>query len=346
MSQPEDLLSKISRDLNIRKGDIEKEDDWAGRVVWSACLAQAGAVLWDASPEAARERFRARFAEMAETFASLMPNSVRAGSFSRESGELADEILRLWSTAGLVWQSSDKFQPSLPRGAETRTLLLVRGISPRRGLKMSGCGFYLDRETGGSLDVLHIPVEEMFQLPELPLKKTWYRLTGQVRWGNAPPVQRLEYLRYTMRGGKISWSAGPDTSVDISLTRSKSSGTRQYGLYRDPAGFMRTADLPAWCCWSREYGDEEIQTVIDACLAAHSALPPIRYAPDGSVVHFSIRSSMSPPVAWLLRLYSWPSRYGFLCSDPERVMTSELFDEIRVVLERLGFTFSQVQQNA
>ena len=77
--------------------------------------------------------------------------------------------------------------------------------------------------------------------------------------------------------------------------------------------------------------------VMSACLYAVRQLPPIKYHVDGAIVRI-MRYILPEGEKNLVRLYSWPENH----KEHTRIMNTDIFGSIRLVLSSTGFDFKEV----
>ena len=105
------LLSKVSRQYHILRGNQETADEWKTRLVYSICGMMAYASLWDDTEESISiVHLRRRIRSILGSYKSLYPELL--GTLPQNSEELGEEITNQFLSAGVVYHRPNRIVAS------------------------------------------------------------------------------------------------------------------------------------------------------------------------------------------------------------------------------------------
>lgn len=135
------LLSEVSRQYHILRGNQETEDEWKNRLVYSICGMMAYASLWDDTEEPISiVHMRRRIRSIFGSYKSLYPEL--SGTLPQNSEELEEEIINQFLSAGLVYHRPNRIAASKKHEEHFGGVLFQRGIALDNISCVSGVGFY------------------------------------------------------------------------------------------------------------------------------------------------------------------------------------------------------------
>ncbi len=330
MNKYDGLLSKISRQYNIKKGNRESEDDWKMRLIYSICGMMAYASLWDESDEPVsivhlKQRIRITLGNYMVLYPEL------GGRLTYDPDELAEEVTNIFMRMGVVYHRPNRIVPSMKREESTDDILFQRGIALGSISRVSGVGFYSMRNGSDNPD----KVEAMFGLERENLQVLWQTTLSSASWTSEQKFEyNTEYLRLEPPFSRGYWVNKPDITGRVSILRMGTTGSGLYYLYRYAKSSLEVSPLPQWKVESHNY-----RALACACLSTYGTLPPIMYSEDGVLIHIKLGYLLPPRELEFLKLYSWPERCAPLPCNFERKLSAEVFAAIKNILYDEGYQF-------
>ncbi len=243
---------------------------------------------------------------------------------------MEDEILNVLLTAGYARHSPYRLYPTSKCAAKVEDILFVRGQMPDENIFMSGIGAYQKAETY-ALPLLD--VRTMFQFQRMNMKQRWEATVSNAVWTKVVFEQNIEYLRTTPPFRTGYWSNLPTKNM-VSICRIGERGNYLYYLYRYNGKDLMVSQLPAWATKEAKYRE-----LANGHLLACGTLPGICYRSDGKITYIRFEYLPAPSELNIIRLYSWPNSYRGLPHDFNRVMSSDIFQALKPVLEETGYLF-------
>lgn len=324
------LLSTVSRQYHILRGNQETENEWKTRLVYSICGMMAYASLWDDIEEPISiVHLKRRIHSMLGGYKSLYPEL--SGSLPDTSEGLEEEITNQFLSAGVVYHRPTRIVASKKREERFGGLLFQRGIALDNISCVSGIGFY-SKQDGGTTP--H-NVKAMFSLEQENLQTLWQTTLSAASWESNPSFEfGTEYLRLKPPFSRGYWVNEPDKTDIISILRTGMKGSQLYYLYRYVDTVLEVSPLPQWQVENYNY-----RTLACACLSTYGALPPIEYSEDGALVHIRMNYLLPPHELEFLKLYSWPEICTSLPCNFRRKLTTEIFIAIKNILSDEGYEF-------
>lgn len=328
------LLNNVVQEYNIQQGLQETEFSWQARIIYSL-LGQTGyASLWDVQEDlrpSSIVHFKSRIEDVLQSILSMYPEM--AVTFSGDHDMLSTEIYNVLTEAGCIYHEPNRITAPIRKRATGNNCAFIRGQAIGEKRWMSGIGCYLpvekaDIPTGG--------LSDMFQLQVEPLMDAWQHIISGIKWGKASEDLKLKHLRTEPPFKYGYWTDAPDNSGAIALSRIGDDGNYLYYLYRANENGQLISQLPSWM--TDGYGYRNLSV---ACLADRKTLPPTSYHIDGKIVSIHIGYLFPSAELNLIKLYSWPTTYIDLPHDFNRFMSLAVFEDIKEVLETIGYQFKE-----
>ena len=324
------LLSKVSQQYHILRGNQETEDEWKTRLVYSICGMMAYACLWDGAGEPISiVHLRRRIRGMLASYKSLYPEL--SSTLPCTSEEFEEEITNQFLSAGVVYHRPNRIVASKKCEQHFNGVLFQRGIALDNISCVSGIGFY-SKQDGGTLSK---NIKTMFGLEQETLQTLWQTALSTASWESKPSFEfGTEYLRLKPPFSRGYWVNEPDKTDTISILRTGMKGSQLYYLYRYVNVGLEVSPLPQWQVENYNY-----RALACACLSAYGTLPPIEFFVDGSLVHIRMNYLLPPRELAFFKLYSWPETCTSLPSDFKRKLSVEVFAAIKNILFDEGYEF-------
>ncbi len=336
------LLTVISQKYNIPKGRTEFENDWKIRIIYSICGMMAYTSLWDNGEEKQPDNTREEQISIVHLKKRVRDILLAYGEMYPEVSErlptpeaLGEELLKIFSKAGIVYHCSNRVVPSVRREEFVGGICFQRGILPDDIECVSGVGFYSiqngSHHVGGD-------GRWMFRLEEPDLLSLWKATQSDASWESGSAFDSTtEYLRMWPPFSHKYWINKPDITGHVSILRTGMKGSQLYYLYKYIEGHMEVSQLPQWQVKKSNY-----LTLANACLSTYEALPPIEYIDDGDLVYVYLNYLLPPRELDFLILYSWPTKYTDSPSwNFKRQCSSMVFNVIRNILTEKGYSFKE-----
>lgn len=330
MNKYNGLLSKVSRQYHILRGNQETEDEWKTRLVYSICGMMAYASLWDDIEEPISiVHLKRRIRCMLDSYKSLYPEL--SGTLPYTSEELEEEITNQFLNAGVVYHRPNRIVTSKKCKAHFEGILFQRGIALNNISCVSGIGFYSKQND----ETTPINIKTMFGLEQENLQTLWQTTLSAASWESKPPFEfGTEYLRLKPPFSRGYWVTEPDKTNTISILRTGMKGSQLYYLYRYVNAALEVSPLPQWQVENYSY-----RALACACLSNYGTLPPIEYFEDGALVHIRMNYLLPPRELEFLKCYSWPEICTALPCNFRRKLSVEVFAAIKNILSNEGYEF-------
>lgn len=324
------LLSKVSQQYHILRGNQETANEWKTRLVYSICGMMAYASLWDDTEESISViHLRKRIHSILGSYKSLYPEL--SGTLPYNSEELEDEITNLFLSAGVVYHRPNRIAASKKHEEHFGGVLFQRGISLDNISCVSGIGFYSKQDGGTNPSNIKV----MFGLEQEKLQILWQTTLSTASWKPHPTFEyNTEYLRLKPSFSRGYWVTEPDKTGTVSILRTGMKGSQLYYLYRYIDTVLEVSPLPQWQVENYNY-----RTLACACLSTYGTLPPIGYSEDGALVHVRMNYLLPPRELEFLKYYSWPEICTALPCNFRRKLSVEVFSAIKNILSNEGYEF-------
>ncbi len=324
------LLSKVSQQYHILKGNQETTEEWKTRLVYSICGMMAYASLWDDTEETISiVHLKRRIHDILGSYKSLYPEL--SETLPQNPEELEDEITDQFIKAGVVYHRPNRIAASRKREEHFGGVLFQRGIALDNISCVSGIGFYSKQDGGTNLN----NIKTMFGLEQENLQTLWQATLSTASWESKPSFEfGTEYLRLNPPFSHGYWVNEPDKTDTISILRTGMKGSQLYYLYRYVNAVLEVSPLPQWQVENHSY-----RALACACLSNYGKLPPIEYKEDGALVHIRLNYLLPPRELEFLKYYSWPETCTILPCDFKRKLSVEVFAAIKNILSDEGYEF-------
>lgn len=335
MNQHFGLLNTVAQQYHILKGTSESEASWKARIIYSL-LGQTGySALFDVQDDLLPDsitHFKRRIIKALSSLLAMYPDMREY--FSVEDDSLANEIYELFLLTGCIYHEPNRVVPCMRKGAEGEKSTFLRGqaLNEKRWLSGNGCYF----PTKGQVDSSCNTIDNLYSLQQIPLAYFWTQLTEKASFDIAPQGINLEFLRMVPPFSNGYWNNIPDMTGGISLARTVFPGGRIYYLYRYADHTLLISQLPEWMTEGYHY-----RSISVACLEVRGTLPETVFHVDGNIVKLKIGYLFPPEELNLIKLYSWPISYVELPHDFNRIISLPVFEEIRILFEKLGYRFRE-----
>lgn len=330
MNKYNGLLSKVSRQYHILRGNQETEDEWKTRIVYSICGMMAYASLWDdAEAPISIVHLKSRIRSILSSYKSLYPELSRSLPYT--STEFEEDLTSQFLSAGVVYHRPNRIVASKKREENFAGILFQRGIALDNISCVSGIGFY-SKQAG---ETSPYNVIAMFGLEHADLQTLWQTTLSNASWESNPSLELgTEYLRLTPPFTYSYWVNEPDKTGATSILRTGMKGSQLYYLYRYVGATLEVSPLAPWRVENYNY-----RTLACACLSKYGTLPPIEYFEDGALVHIRLNYLLPPRELEFLKYYSWPEICTSLPCNFKRKLSAEVFSAIKNILSDAGYEF-------
>lgn len=341
MSRVQELPHTIAGEFHIERGERESAERWKARVIYSLLGRMAYASLSDHAEEddslptnesISITHLKRRVQVLMESYLDLYPELQTI--FLKGPRDLSDEIYDIYLKTGCVYKAPFEIFRSAPCAAEQSELRFVRGMPLDLRQYVSGLGTYLPQGEAFEGEVACASVREMFGLMEGTLTDFWADLVSRADWRSLHEDEDMEYLSHAG-----SWQRMKSPGKGISLARTGQPGGFLYYLCQTNDGRQLGSQLPQWLVNDTFYGGISYFAAANACLAAHSCLPAIRYKTDGPIVRVRLAYPLPPAEQYWFKLYSWPSSFSQFSNMYSRIFSLDVFGAVRAVLEETGYQF-------
>lgn len=327
------LLNEIGEKLNIKQGTFEDINLWRQRIIYSAIGMTALASLWDkddSGEPVSITHFKHRIEKQLYAYRELYPDLMQ--QFTVSSDELSKEIYDIYLSSGFIYHSSKRLYAAKETKAMAGTVVCIRGANLKRELFMSGLGTYIKPAE----DCPRNTVREIFRFSEQNLDESYKLLNESDNWKPIDISSQIEYLRVKSPFSKGYWKDTPDRDGFVSLLRFGMQGRQRYCLYKYEGSVCLTKELPRWMVDEKEY-----IKIANILLYHKGTLPAIKFSDNGNIVAIRLDYLLPSYELWFLKAYSWPLKFSGLPSDFKRVMSRELFEPFKEILENMGYQFTK-----
>lgn len=324
------LLSKVSRQYHILRGNKETVNKWKARIIYSICGMMAYASLWDDTEKyISIVHLKRRIRNIFGSYKSLYPEL--SGILPHNSEELEREITDQFLHSGIIYHRPNRIVPSKKHEEHFGGVLFQRGIALDNISCVSGIGFYSKQDGGTNLT----NIKTMFGLEQENLQTLWQTTFSTASWESKPSFEfGKEYLRLKPPFSYGYWVNEPEKTDTISILRTDMEGSQLYYLYRYANTVLEVSPLPQWQVENYNY-----RTLACACLSNYGTLPPIEYFEDGPLVHIHMNYLLPPRELEFLKCYSWPDTCTTLPCNFKRKLSVEVFSAIKSILSDEGYKF-------
>ena len=178
------LLSKVSRQCHIFRGEQETEEEWKTRLIYSICGMMAYACLWDDTEEPISiVHLKRRIRSMLANYKSMYPEL--SGNLPHVSEELEDEIINQFLSTGVIYHRPNRIAPSIKHEELFSGILFQRGIALDNISCVSGIGFYSKQDGGTNPS----NIKTMFGLEQENLQTLWQTTLSAASWESNPSFE-------------------------------------------------------------------------------------------------------------------------------------------------------------
>lgn len=336
MSRDSGLVEKIAETLNIKRGGQEGENVWKSRVIYSAAGRIALCSLWDITeedPKATIVHFKRRTYREIEVLSYI--NDELRKMLDGDMDSIVDEIYDIFLKTGYLYHTSNHVEPVPDIVVKVGKTNILRGSMLQENVELSGIGLYSKTELSKQYDTVD-SVNEMFHLPRLSLQEFYKKITRNIDWQKFQATEHAEFLRMRPPFSKEYWSRDYDRSGQISLLRIGQPGRYIFYFYRYMDGTIDVSPIPTWMT-----DDYEYRQIACSILYVQGVLPTTHFRFDGDLVHMHVGYLFPPKIQNFFKLFSWPETMQNFPSDFRRVMSTDVFEIFRDVIENLGYGFAK-----
>ena len=324
------LIEKISNEFDIKKDCDETEEIWKARVAYSVAGRMAVASLYDVLEDdqpVSVIHLKRRCQKVLDAYLDLYPGLKHEMAASTE--EYAEEIYSILLNSGCMYHTPNRILPANEKRVTLRNIELQRGTAVGEKLFVSGIGTYLMKNGNQPIE----NVLDMFQIPAVSLLDYGHQLVESAQWSEFEAKNHLEYLRIEPPYTRGYWKDTPDMNGKVSLLRSGVQGGYLYYLYRYEKEIICVSALPSWMVEGSEY-----RNISNSLLAINGTLPSLKVEKTKNKKTVLIKQEYLLPnsVMNFVKLYSWPARFLSVPSDFNRVMSIEVFEVLKEILQVVG----------
>lgn len=338
----EDVLTQISRNLAIKRGQTESLDAWYSRLIYSALGKIALSSLWDSdevSDLTSVQHFKSSIIKCHPHYLGLLSTGA---DYLREPLLLADEIYQIYLDTGFLYHKPQHLAPAISSSVQTGKLILLRGSNPLQSSPMSGLGEYTVEPTQTTR--YYNNLSEMYRL-HLPFVDLLAECVQSANWQTAFFPEDAEFLSHT--NFRISyWMKKEDKNTTLSLMRVPLEVGHTYYLYRKQQGIWQWNQLPSWrtnLFWGQREVPEWL-ALATGILLYNDKFPPIYTSFDGNLVTVICPYLLPPAEEAFFKLYSWPMPDTGLNTFKQRIvrqMAAPLYLLFKAVMEHIGYRFEE-----
>lgn len=328
-----ELLSSISKELNILKGENESEPEWMARIVYSAVGQVALASLFDVREDnepVTITHFKSRVENLFGCYLSMFPELKSV--FISTPAEISSEIYDALVQTGCLYHAPNRITSAVYKFGGNDGVLFMRGAPLNKDVYRSGLGAYLPKADNHDRNT----IASVYGVVSDSLHVQWKNLTSIIAWTNVTFSSKVEYLRTDPPFSRGYFKDTPDQDGRISILRTGMSGSYIYYFYQNIDGIIRTSQIPAWLVDNYEY-----RRISNCCLYARGTLPSACYHVDGNIVYLRLRYLLPPAEQNLIQLYSWPKAYVVPFTGFNRIISMPVFFAIKQELEQIGYQFTE-----
>jgi hypothetical protein len=259
------------------------------------------------------------------------------GQYAAKDNTLPDELYSLFLNNGCIYHEPNRIRPCVRRIGRGSKCAFLRGQAIDDSKWISGSGCYRLLEESEKQNDGTSSFEDMFSLQTQNLKDGWEDLVTNARFVSNNTETSFEYLRTKGPYKNGYWVNMPDNTGSISLSRTTLEGQRIYYLYKQGHDGIQLSQLPEWRTEGYNY-----RSIAISCLYKRETLPPTEYHLDGPIVTLQIGYLFAPSELNFIKLYSWPTAYRDFPHDFRRVMSIDVFEELKNCLSRRGYQFKEL----
>lgn len=332
------LLTNVATEYHIQKGTTESELAWKARIVYSLLSQMGYSSLYDTQDDlkpASIVHLKTRITKGLGHLMMMYPELV--GQYDTNDNTLPDELYSLFLNNGCIYHEPNRIRPCVRRIGQGRKCAFMRGQAVAENKWISGSGCYRLLKENEKQEEGSVSFEEMFSLQTHNLLDSWENVISNVRFASVNTEIGFEYLRTKGPYKNGYWVNTPDASGIISIARTTLEGKRIYYLYKQENDEIQFSQLPEWMT-----DDYNYRSIAISCLYARETLPPTEYHIDGPIVTLQIGYLFAPSELNFIKLYSWPTAYRDFPHDFRRVMSIDVFEELKYCLNRRGYRFKEV----
>ena len=333
MNKYQNLLSRISKEFSIYKGENEEINKWKSRIIYSLLGRMALASLFDTDYGTEEEEdssithMKRRINKVFASYQDMYPELKTL--LPMDSTELAEEMYDIFLNTGVIYHKPNRIVMSSKSDSIVNEIKFTRGYELDSKQKISGLGTYEQFLGQENIDQFI----NMFQLENIMLSQLWNIYTKKSKWDTVDINADIEYLRTKPPYNKGYWTNNIDKTGETSILKIKTKGTYLYYLYKYE-NKLYASELPQWLV---ENNNKRLLT--NACLRKKDVLPPTKYRIDGDLVYIEFQYLPPQSVLYLWKLYSWPLLMNKLPYDFKRICDRKVFESIKTVMIQLGYEF-------
>lgn len=322
------LIDKIEKELNIKKEVQEIDNVWKSRLVYSVMGYMARASLYDVLEEnlpISVTHIKRKCQRIQKAYLDLFPDISEIIKSRPE--ELSEEIYSVLLNSGCLYHTPNRVLPSVERRVPLKQIEIVRGAPINEKLSFSGLGTYKTKQGDQGIESLM----DLFQIPCQRLVDYGKYLINKANWKDFKSDSRIEYLRMEPPFSRGYWKDTPEMTGSSSLLRIGEKGRYIYYIYRGVGKKIIAEELPNWMVSGYEY-----RYISNSLLAVNTTLPAVKVKKGKYTVMIKQEYLLPPSILNFIKLYSWPTRFSDLPCDFERVMSIEIFEVLKDILDYIG----------
>lgn len=334
----QELLKRISRDLNIPENQDESYDNRVLRILYSAAcsIAKATLELTDSQEsEVSSQRFRDYFLQSYNTYQRFFGSSYTTLKITPE--DLFEKFFKNLIAVGGVYHRPHWLKRPQTRVAKIGNFLLFRGESQDNTaypfkLSTSGSGkFYID--TSGEFKENTDSLQEVFGLFSFSINSYWDDLVKRINWVKISPLKISNYKFFSLHHYQNEYfQIKPDSP--LTLARTDNFGEREYYLYKFSDQNHYISALSSW-----QTGNGEYLNIAISALKKIGTFPSIAFCQKGNIVTVHFNFLLPPAEEAFFHYFSWPVFTDHSLDRFKREMNADLFFAIKEVFEEQGYSF-------
>ena len=328
-------LNDIAKKTNVLFDPSETVTDWKRRVVYSVCGRMMLSSLWDYSEDrsVSVQLVKRRGKDIMQSYQLLFPEIASESNFGEHIDALAEKIYELHLINGQMYHKNWRVSPSRFGSDYIGNVVLLKGLYATDDCFMSGIGPYITKKSGDEGDN-----NNSLKVNRPDLESLLSGFIDNAKWYESSDLKGYEFLRTTPPFTKGYWLDRPDRN-DILLMRYKNNdlGPKTYFLHKSNEGRDLIADLPDWI------GKQQRFTMLAiALLKKYDALPKASLIKKDTIANVKIPYYLPPEEGNLIREYTWPKLFDGDDSPFERVISIQLYDTVKLLLNGIGFEVEEM----
>ena len=322
-----DLIREMGRNMGIFKADLESVEQYADRVIYSACSAWYRAAIWEEDGNPSVQGVKQRMRKKLEACVSMCDDLIHlANEDIRE--RLIDQAYTLHLKTGTVYHSAYHLKPAPDKTCTKDGICYFRRGNPSAWYDYSGLGiFEMTKGKPNQGDLFEIYGLDSIKSEEI----SEYSLKSR-QWQPLPSIGDLEYLNVTRKRYDGYFSKENKASTPYTLGRKNTEGRPSYYLIRAD----KSSELADW-----EIGAGLQRHLAIAIYEKHQPLIADVHR-DGELTFIKCNFFLPAADETFLCFWSWPEDLTHMENMWNYVVPRPLQ---KVVFDRLIFLGYELKEN-